>query len=374
MKINWLDKVQHFLQTLAFCLAISALQVAFQPQRPYEVPLLYSLCIGSFMWALIDFGRHAFPSAAETGWPQGIAALALPLGGIVGGYVLGTLTGDAVFGWSSWGSGALAQVRVSVLITAMAGIAATSYFYSKSKSAYLLTKVSEARHQASEAKLKLLEAQIEPHMLFNTLANLRALVTTDPAAALNMLDRMNDYLRATLKASRTTLHPLQTEFDRLRDYLELMAVRMGPRLRYTLDLPPELANEPVPTLLLQPLVENSIRHGLEPKLEGGSITVQARRTGHTITLDVIDTGVGLRADTGTGAAVSAGIGLHSGMAHGAQGLTAGFGLNQVCERLAKIYGNTDATLNIANYSTGTWANITFTSQNTLKSAKAGSGG
>ena len=293
MKFNWLDKLQRYLQALAFCLAISALQVAFQPQRPYEAPLLYSIFIGSFMWALIDFGRHAFASSVETGWPKGAAALALPLGGIVGGYLLGTLAGDAVFGWSSWDSSALAQVRVSVLVTAMAGICATYYFYSKSRSAYLLTKVSEARHQASAARLKLLEAQIEPHMLFNTLANLRALITTDPAAALHMVDRMNDYLRATLLASRTPLHPLQTEFDRLHDYLELMAVRMGPRLRYTLDLPPELANEPVPTLLLQPLVENSIRHGLEPKVDGGRIEIRAEQRGQRLVLTVRDTGIGL---------------------------------------------------------------------------------
>jgi signal transduction histidine kinase len=355
MKIDWLDKLQRYLQALAFCLAISALHVAFQPQQRYEVPLLYSLCIGSFMWALIDFGRHAFPSAVETGWPKGAAALALPLGGIAGGYVLGTLAGDAVFGWSSWDGSALAQVRVSVLVTAIAGIAVTYYFYSKNKSAYLLTKMSEARHQASEAKLKLLEAQIEPHMLFNTLSNLRALITTDPSAALHMLDRMNDYLRATLKASRTTLHPLQTEFDRLRDYLELMAVRMGPRLRYTLDLPPELAGEPVPTLLLQPLVENSIRHGLEPKLEGGSITVQARREGRVVTLEVVDTGVGLRADIGSG--TSWGTSLEPEL-----GQSGGFGLAQVRERLATVHGKHDATLIISYYSTGTLARVTFYSK------------
>ena len=80
MKIDWLDKLQYFLQTMAFCLAISAIQYAFQPQRAYEVPLVYSLCIGSFTWGLIDFGRHAFPSAARaqacpaasrSRWPMG---------------------------------------------------------------------------------------------------------------------------------------------------------------------------------------------------------------------------------------------------------------------------------------------------------------
>jgi sensor histidine kinase YesM len=132
-----------------------------------------------------------------------------------------------------------------------------------------------------------------------------------------MLDRMIAYLRATLGASRNSSHSLQAEFDRLRDYLELMAVRMGPRLRYALELPPELATLPVPTLLLQPLVENSIKHGLEPKVEGGTITVRARRDGTMLVLDVTDTGVGFDL-----AAPSGG----------------GFGLAQVRERLATAYG------------------------------------
>ena len=88
MKIDWLAKLHYFLQTTAFCLAISAIQFAFQPGRPYELPLVYSLCIGTSTWALIDFGRHLFASSAETGWPKGAARLMLPLAGIIGGAVL----------------------------------------------------------------------------------------------------------------------------------------------------------------------------------------------------------------------------------------------------------------------------------------------
>ena len=189
---------------------------------------------------------------------------------------------------------------------------------------------------------------------------------TDPAAVLHMLDRMNDYPRATLKASRATLHPLQTEFDRLRDYLELMAVRMGPRLHYTLDLPPELANESVPTLLLQPLVENSIRHGLEPKLDGGSITVQARRSGSSITLEVIDTGVGMGAlsAAGTDDAQDAQHAAHTvGDTHGA---SSEFGLAQVRERLATAYGTSDTINIVANYVYGTMDTVIFPSKMTQK--------
>ena len=353
MKIDWIDKLRYYLHTLAFCLAVSAVQYAFQPDRPYEWPLVYSIFIGTCTWALIDFGRHLFPSSRETGWPQGAVSVALPAVGIVAGYVLGTLLGDAWFGWSSWRQHGLPQLRISVLISTLAGTTGTYYFYTRNKSAYLETKMSEARHQAAEARLKLLETQIEPHMLFNTLANLRALIATDPAAARNLLDRMNDYLRATLKASRATLHPLQTEFDRLRDYLELMAIRMGPRLHYKLDLPADLADRSVPPLLLQPLVENCIKHGLEPRVEGGSILVAARLNGNTLMLEVSDTGVGLPDATDTA--------TYSNPADG------GFGLAQVRERLVTAYGPLATISLLANQPNGTQVVITFPSREAPKS-------
>ena len=318
MRIDWLDKLRNYLQVLAFCLAISAVQFAFSTDKPYEIPLVYSVAIGSGTWALLDFGRHLFRSSRETGWPLGATGMALTVASILGGYLFGTVVGDLWFGWSSWDRGpARTQLRNSILVTLLAGIAGSYYFYSINKSAYLERKMVEARSHASEAQLKLLESQLEPHMLFNTLANLRVLIGADPPRAQQMLDYMIAYLRATLSASRAPTHTLQAEFDRLRDYLELMAVRMGPRLAYTLELPPELAQQQVPTLLLQPLVENSIQHGLEPKVEGGQITVAARRDGGTLTLTVTDTGIGTSQATVKGG---------------------GFGMRQVRERLATLYG------------------------------------
>jgi len=207
-----------------------------------------------------------------------------------------------------------------VLMSLAAGGFGAYYFTSSAMLAGARLAREEALRQASEARLKLLESQLEPHMLFNTLANLRALIGTDPDRATAMLDRLNDFLRATLAASRTEAtagrHTLQAEFDRLRDYLELMAVRMGPRLRYRLDLPEALASQPVPPLLLQPLVENCIRHGLEPSREGGEVRVMARRGAgvQDLELEVSDTGVGC-----------------------APSPTPGFGLTQVRERLATAY-------------------------------------
>lgn len=342
MKIDWLAKLRHFLQVLAFCLAISAIQYAFRPDRPYEIPLVYSLGIGVTTWVLIDFGRHLFASSAPTGWPQGWRGLVLSLVGIAGGYLLGTLMGDSWLGWSSWEAGqARTQLRSSLLITALAGIVGSYYFYSAGKRAYLERTMAEARQLANEARLKLLETQLEPHMLFNTLANLRALIGSDPQRAQTMLDHLIDYLRATLGASRASTHTLQAEFDRLGDYLALMAIRMGPRLRYTLELPSELAQHPVPALLLQPLVENSIQHGLEPKVEGGIISVSARREGDWLKLEVMDSGVGLAAKGPD------------------QQDRQGFGTAQVRERLAATYG-TQATIKIiAGSASGTCVTVIF---------------
>ncbi len=340
MTIDWLDKLRVFLQTVAFCLVIAAIQVAFRPNTDYVVPLVYSLSIGTSTWALIDFGRHLFASSKETGWPKGSAIVWFPVVGIIAGYVLGTLLADAWFGWSSWTVQSLPHMRYSILVSLLASAAISFYFYAKGKGAYLEAKMAEAKAHASEARLKLLQTQIEPHMLFNTLANLRALIGTDPAAAVQMLDRMNDYLRATLNASRATMHPLQTEFDRLRDYLELMAVRMGPRLQFTLDLPADIANVEVPTLLLQPLVENSIKHGLEPRVEGGSIRVRASRTHSVMTLEVVDTGEGLKTPANTKT-------------------DGGFGVVQVRERLATAYGGAATLATTANAPQGTCVTITL---------------
>jgi signal transduction histidine kinase len=330
MTLYWKNKLRHLLQTLAFCLTISAIHKAFRPDLAYQIPLVYSLCIGFFTWAFIDFGRSLFTLSDDALWPKGPAAFVFPLVGIGLGYVLGTLAADYWFGWSSWDVRGRTQLWGSLFVSVVVGVAITYYFYLRGKSAHLQAQLAQRQEQATQAQLKLLQAQLEPHMLFNTLANLRTLIALDPVRATAMLDHLIAFLRATLGGSRATAHPLHDEFDRLHDYLELMAIRMGPRLHYTLDLPDALRDLAVPPLLLQPLVENSIQHGLEPKVEGGSITVRAHMQECVLVLEVIDTGLGLPpsfADPPTPPASTASP--HCG----------GFGLSQVRERLATLYGD-----------------------------------
>jgi CheY-like chemotaxis protein len=169
----------------------------------------------------------------------------------------------------------------------------------------------------NEARLKLLEAQLEPHMLFNTLANLRVLIATDPPRAQAMLDHLIAYLRATLSASRATLHPLAAEFDRLRDYLALMAVRMGPRLAYALDLPDDLRACPCPRCCCSRWWKTPSSTGWTPGGRRPHRPCARARGQRGCVLEVRDTGVG------------------PARAHPD---ASRFGLAQVRERLATAYG------------------------------------
>jgi len=293
MRTDPISRLRHLLQTLSFCLVIASFRSMLRPDSSYAASLVYSVAIGTAIWVLIDFGRQRVDAASPHGWPRGWRGLALPAVAAPLGFVVGIAIGDACFGRSSWGAGQAQELLGSIFTTLLATLVICYFFYSRSRSKGLDRRARESRQEAAEARLKLLETQLEPHMLFNTLANLRVLVAADPVRAQAMLDRLIAYLRATLDGSRAAWHPLADEFARLDDYLALMAVRMGDRLAYRLQLAPELAGVPVPPLLLQPLVENAIRHGLEPQVAGGRIDVEASLQGREVVLSVSDTGGGI---------------------------------------------------------------------------------
>jgi sensor histidine kinase YesM len=330
---------RHSLIVMGFCTLIAAVLWLAKPGQRFDNQLVYSLATGLSSWLVIDFSRFFIDVKSPFGFPRSWRGVVLIFVGVSFGFVVGTLAGDAYSGRSTFEL-LPNQPRFFLylfLFTVSVGVGISYFFYATGKSSYLQRELAISRQQAAEAQLKLLQSQLEPHMLFNTLANLRALIGTDQQRATAMLDSMIDYLRATLTASRAPTHSLQDEFDRLDDYLALMAVRMGPRLTYTLDLPPELGSQPVPTLLLQPLVENAIKHGLEPKLEGGGVNIRAHREGNNIVLTVLDNGIGLSGG-------------------------AGFGLTQVRERLQATYGDAAALYLGADSARSTCARITFPTQ------------
>jgi signal transduction histidine kinase len=223
---------------------------------------------------------------------------------------------------------------IPILFTVLAGGIALNYFATRETLAREATARSEAQRLAVEAQLRLLRAQLDPHMLFNSLANVRSLVREDVDRAESMIDQLIVYLRSALAASQTESVPLSREFAQLRAYLDIMALRMGPRLSYRLDLPAALERTEVPPMLLQPLVENAIKHGLEPKVGNGSIEVVARALPGGIEIRVSDTGLGLPPDEDGGRSEAS-----------ARSAPASYGLQHVRDRLRVLYGH-HARLNL----------------------------
>ncbi len=155
-------------------------------------------------------------------------------------------------------------------------------------------QIAAAGRLVAEARLRALQAQIEPHFLYNTLANVVSLIDSQPARARRMLERFIDYLRASLSASRAEHATLGGELDLAGAYLDVLGVRMEARLRWRFELDPALGALALPPMLLQPLVENAVMHGIEPKLDGGEIVVRARLDAGLLCIEVCDTGLGLR--------------------------------------------------------------------------------
>jgi signal transduction histidine kinase len=157
-----------------------------------------------------------------------------------------------------------------------------------------------AQAQASQAHLNLLAAQIEPHFLFNALANVRRLLRTDSAAARSLIEDLLRYFEAALPRIRDPHSTLAREAELVRAYLAVHRVRMGGRLQVELDIPDDLSRCDVPAMALLTLVENAIKHGLQPMVDGGTIRVAARSTAGSLALSVADDGRGMGDGAGHG--------------------------------------------------------------------------
>jgi hypothetical protein len=192
------------------------------------------------------------------------------------------------------------------------------------------------KRQLVEAQLKMMQAQVEPHFLFNTLASVDYLIETDPKTASKMQKNLIQYLRAALPQMREGSTTLGKEVQLCRSFLEILKFRMEDRLQYSVIVPQGLQSAQFPPMMLQSLVENSIKHGLEPKPEGGALTISADIANGRLRVTVADTGLGF--------AVAAQPG-------------SGVGLANVRERLAALYGGA-ARLSIeANSPSGTIVTI-----------------
>ncbi len=202
---------------------------------------------------------------------------------------------------------------------------------------------AQARHERQEkllmqTELRLLQAQIEPHFLFNTLSNIAGLIHRDPDAAEHTLLHLTTLLRATLNRTRETVTTLEEELAIARAYLEIQHTRMQDRLQFNIQCEEDLNNTPLPPLLVQPLVENAIKHGIEPSEDGGRVDISVSADHDTVTITVSDTGLGI--------------------GHASSGGT-GTGLSNVRERLRALYDGKAALTLTENQPRGMIATVSL---------------
>jgi hypothetical protein len=315
LRLPWRSLLQLLaLSALFWAVAAALLASAMPGLGGFGRLLLIVECVGIAMVAIATLlTRRLGPQRLSRPWLLVLAWLpAVPLGYVLGHIVAFTLLGEPV---AVLGSGR--DRMVPILFTLISAALGFLYFSGRDRLAHERAEHAQAQALAAQTELRLLRAQLEPHMLFNTLANLRSLIDEGSPQALPMTDQLIAYLRGVLAASRTDSSTLHAEFAQLRAYLDIMRLRMGARLSYELDLPKEVQQTALPAMLLQPLVENAIRHGLEPRVGAGRLVVRARRVGDDVEIAVSDTGGGLDA---------------------AAAPERGYGLQHVRERLARAYG------------------------------------
>jgi len=244
-------------------------------------------------------------------------------GALVVGTTIGSYLGLAISGLSSSDPfdkhGFLQLLFLGVIF----GSIIVYFFSSREQIAESQTRIQEEKikrltseKKAAEANLKLLQAQVEPHFLFNTLSNILSLLDTNPERGKSMLVDFIQYLRASLSKIRKEQATLGQEMEMIQAYLSIFKVRMGDRLKYEIDLPKQMEAITFPPMLIQPLVENAIKHGLESRVDGGEIRIKGMEKDGVLRLEVADTGNGFL-----------------------QERDSGVGLSNIRERLNSMYGN-----------------------------------
>jgi len=233
-----------------------------------------------------------------------------------------TLTTESTLG------GWIGDVMSALLIAFFAYLAAAKIIVRKAAESDAKLQVANdsaereaMQRQLVQARLKLLQAQVEPHFLFNTLAAVDYLIETDPKRASEMQKLLISYLRAALPQMRQESSTLGRELALIRPYLELLKFRIEDRLSYAIEVPTGLESTVFPPMVLQTLVENAIKHGIEPKPEGGRVTVSAQVADGKLCVEVVDTG----------------IGLNQGHIYAASTQGTGLGLDNIRNRLALLY-------------------------------------
>ena len=316
--ISLKSAIKSLLYTLLFNPIIAILLALINFKEGFIINLIFSQCIGLSICSCVLIAHHIF----QTNRPA-LQALFVAAALLIG-TSLGSFVGAIASGFSPSilfeEHGLFIQL---LLLGVMFGSIITYIFSSRERIAASEAQIQAEKikrltseKKAAEANLKLLQAQIEPHFLFNTLSNVLSLLDTNPQKGKSMLVDFIQYLRASLSKIREEKATLGQEMDMIRAYLSIFKVRMGDRLNYIIDLPNPLESAVFPPMLIQPLVENAIKHGLEPRVDGGEIRISGTEKDGVFRLEVADTGMGFNPER-----------------------QSGMGLSNIRERLLSLYGN-----------------------------------
>jgi sensor histidine kinase YesM len=272
----------------------------------FPVTFIFSQSIGLCMCSFILAGHYLVRGPSLLSHAI-LLLVAMPAGATAGTFIAAHITG---FSFSEIFQGRPVFFIRILFVGILFGTMITYFFFSRERISQTRAQLQEEQikrltleKKTLEIHLKLLQAQIEPHFLFNTLSNILSLIESDPARGKTMLEDLTRYLRSSLSRIRDRMTTLGQEMDLVRAYLDIHRVRMGERLHYTIEVPDTLRNVPFPPMLVQPLVENAIKHGLEPKVEGGEIFIRVEEDTDCYRVSVSDTGAGLTEEA------TAGIGL-----------------------------------------------------------------
>jgi len=294
-----LDK-KRFLTSLALTVVFNTIIALFLTHLGFGsglyINFIFSQSIGLCMCAFILAGHYFVKRPSIPGHAL-LLLVAMPAGAAVGAFVGTQIAG---FSFSEILRGRPAFFIQMLFIGILFGTMITYFFFSRERISQTEEQLQEEQikrltleKKTLETHLKLLQAQIEPHFLFNTLSNILSLLESDPTKGKAMIEDLTRYLRASLSRTRDRMTTLGQEMDLVRAYLDIYKVRMGERLRYTLEVPEALRDLSFPPMLVQPLVENALKHGLEPKIEGGNIVVKVEQDTDCCRVSVADTGAGL---------------------------------------------------------------------------------
>lgn len=287
--------LSYLISTLIFNTAIAGvLFMLMSGGISFWHEFIYSQCIGLSVMA-VNGTVVTYMRSTILRWA--ILSVSLP-----GSVALGMTLAFAITGIGSWSDQYVWSTMIIGLFFGLIGgitLLLSERIDAEVKQRQLIRSESEKREM--EAQLKLLQAQIEPHFLFNTLANVSGLIDSDPVLAKKLLERLNDWLRVALARARSDQATLGDELDMLENYLQILKIRFGERLLWHIDVPEDARPFSFPPMLLQPLVENAVRHGIEPKIGGGEIGVRLNIESAMLRIEVSDTGVGLLDDDGEGA-------------------------------------------------------------------------